>query len=444
MDVILAEPKPVSRFAERVGLLGTERAFQLVSVVREVEAERGERVIRCNLGQPDFPLPTHIRRAVQRALDQGHTGYCDAQGLPELRTAIARDVGARRRLDVDPERVVVFPGARTPIGFAYLAYVEPGDEVVYPSPGYPLFESFAEAFGAVPRPLLLDSASDFRVHPAALAELLTERTRLVFLNDPSNPTGGVVGRDGLRELADTILARAPADVRVYSDESYEAIVFDGLEHASIASCPGMEARTIIASGASKTYSWTGGRVGWAIYPTVEEARVQRKLNINFFASLPPYNQIGARVALESPESAPAVRRMVEAFQERRDALVPELDRIPGVRCPVPRGAFYLFPDVSEALEALGAVKAHRRLPPGLGEATSPSTLFTLFLLYRYGVATMDRRSFGVRGSRNQHYVRISIATGLDDLREAAARIAAALGDRDGFEKFVRTAPRLTL
>src|SRR5690606_3422610 len=211
-----------------------------------------------------------------------------------------------------------------------------------------------------------------------LAPLLSERTRLVFLNFPSNPTGGVATRDQLEGIAGAILDSTPPHVRVYSDESYEAITFDGDTHVSIASMPGMEDRTIIASGVSKTYAWTGGRVGWAVYPTVEEARVHRRLAINFFASIPPYNQWGAVEALTSPESPPAIARMVDAFQRRRDLVLERLREIPGVTCATPRGAFYAFPDVGEALGRLGALDAFDALPADVKARTSPATLFQLF------------------------------------------------------------------
>jgi aspartate aminotransferase len=438
----MARP-PATLYSSRTGLLGTERAFKLVSRIREVE-EDGRPVVRVNLGQPDFALPAHIRRAVQEALDAGHTGYCDAQGLPELRRTIAREMGGARGLDVDPDRVVVYPGARAPIGFAQQTYVEPGDEVVYPSPGYPLFESFIPYVGARPVPLRLERESGFAVRPSDLEAVLGPRTKLVFLNSPSNPTGGVLEEEDLAGIAEVILAGARPDVRIYSDETYEAILFDGARHRSIASLPHMEERTILVSGVSKTYSWTGGRVGWAIYPTVEEAAVHRNLNINYFASISPYNQIGAKVALESPESPPAVQAMVDAFQERRDVVVAELEALPGVRCLEPRGAFYLFPDIGGLLEGLGAMEAFDALESGVRETTSPSTLFALFLLYRYRVAAMDRRSFGVLGSEGQHFLRISIATDLADLRLAVARIAEAAEDAEGFRAFVREGRRLTL
>ncbi|HZD05500.1 MAG TPA: aminotransferase class I/II-fold pyridoxal phosphate-dependent enzyme, partial [Longimicrobiales bacterium] len=258
------------------------------------------------------------------------------------------------------------------------------------------------------------------------------------------PTGGVATPAQLRSVAAVIRHATPEDVRVYSDETYEAIVFDGREHHSIASLPGMEERTIIVSGVSKTYSWTGGRVGWAVYPTVEEARTHRNLNINYFASISPYNQIGARVALESPESGPAVERMVTAFQERRDVTVALLNEVEGVRCLKPQGAFYVFPNVEGLLDRVGAIDAYEELEDGIRERTSPATLFQLFLLFRHGVATMDRRSFGVLESEGQHFLRVSIATGREDLKRAVEIMDRAGRDADGFRAFVRDGRHLAL
>lgn len=429
-------------FAERVSRIGTEEAFKLGPLLREVEAD-GRRVIRCNLGQPDFPLPAHITEAVVAALRAGHTTYCDPQGLPELREAIAASMGRGRGLDIDPRRVVVYPGSRPSIGLTQHAYVRAGDEVVYPTPGYPLYESFVEYVGGTPVPVPLHEATGFALTGDELAPHLSPRTRLVYLNFPSNPTGGVASPEQLAGIARAILEATPPTTRVYSDEAYEAITFDGARHASIASVPGMAERTIIASAVSKTYSWTGGRVGWAVFPTVEEALVQRNLNINYYASIPPYSQLGAKVALESPESPPAIAAMVEAFQRRRDLVVAGLNRIPGVRCQMPKGAFYAFPNIAGVVDALGADAAWRALPDGVRGHSSPSTLVALFLLYRYRVATMDRRSFGVRGSEGQHYLRLSVATGDDDLREALRRLEQAAGDATGFNDFVGSGERLT-
>jgi len=429
--------------ADRIGFIGTEEAFSLGARIAEVESA-GHRVIKVNLGQPDFPLPEHVADAVIRAIRDGATTYSDPQGLPELRNAIAVSVGADRGLDIDPERVVVFPGGRPPIGFAQHAYVEPGDEVVYPTPGYPLFESFIDYVGAVPVPVPLFEENGFSLSGEDLEPHLSPRTKLVYLNFPSNPTGGVATAEHLGEIGEVIKQKAHPDVRVFSDEAYEAIVFDGRKHVSIASLPGMQQVTIIASGASKTYSWTGGRIGWAVYPTVAEAKVMRRLNINYFASIPPYNQIGAQVALESPESPTAIRAMVEAFQRRRDIVVAALDAIDGVACQTPGGAFYVFPNVGGALHQVGAVEIYEGLDPHLRAHTSPATIFQLFLLYRYQTATMDRRSFCIRGSEGQHFLRLSIATGEDDLREAVSRIAAAAQDVEGLADYVRSGGRLTL
>ena len=434
---------PIPLFADRVHRIGTEAALALGTLIAEIEA-KGERVIRCNLGQPDFPVPKHITDAVKRALEAGLTTYCDPQGIPELRSAVARSLSEKHGLDIGPERVVVYPGGRPPIGFAHMAYSEAGQEVIYPSPGYPLFESFVPYFRCTPVPVMLEEEDGFSLTRTSLEPLLSDKTGLIFLNFPSNPTGAVATRTQLEELSELILDKTDVNVRVYSDEAYEAITFDGDEHISIASMPGMEARTIIASGCSKTYAWTGGRVGWAVYPTPEEAQVHSKLVINFFASIPPYNQWGAIEALESPESGPAIRRMVDAFQRRRDLVVAGLNEIEGITCQNPKGAFYAFPNVGGALESIGVLDAYDRLPERIRSDSSPATLFQLFLLHRYHVATLDRRSFNALGSEGQHFLRMSTASHDDDLVEAVRRMAIAAQDADGFQSFVRAGAQLTL
>ena len=327
-------------FANRVKLMGTEAAFGFGSRILDVEKADRASVIRCNLGQPDFPLPGHIADAVIGAIRDGQTTYCDPQGTPELRAALARKIAHDRDLDeIDPERVVVFPGARPSIGFAQQAYCEQGDEIIYPTPGYPLYESYIPYVGAKPVPIHLREDHGFSLTTEELEPLISDQTRLIYLNFPSNPTGGVASREQIEALAELILEKTPPHVRVYSDEAYEAIVFDGEDHFSIGSVPGMEERTIIASAVSKTYSWTGGRVGWAVYPTVREAKVHRNLNINYFASIPPYNQVGHQVALESPESDVAIRQMAEAFQRRRDQVVAGLNHIEGLIASFPRVRF---------------------------------------------------------------------------------------------------------
>jgi aspartate/methionine/tyrosine aminotransferase len=429
-------------FANRVRQIGTENAFKIGPYINEVAAT-GRKVIRCNLGEPDFPLPQHIRDEVKRQLDNDMTHYVDPQGILPLREAIAADVGATRGIEVTPDRVVVFPGGKPPIGFSQEVYCNPGDEVIYPSPGFPIYESFTAYLGLKPVPLHLDERKGFAFNGDDLAPLITPRTKLIILNFPSNPTGGVASRAQLESIAGVILAKAPPDVRVYSDEIYENILFDGSVHQSIASIPGMAARTIIASGASKSYSWTGGRVGWAVLPTVEEALMFKTLNINYFSCIPGYNQMGARLAIESPESKPAIQRMVRAFQERRDEVVKALNAMDGIRCQVPKGAFYVFPNIGGLCEGLGAIELHDGLPADVRAKTSPATLVQMFLLFRYAVATMDRRAFGVIGAEGRHFLRISVATGLDDLKEGMERIRAAAQDADGFAAFVREGRRLS-
>lgn len=430
----VAKENFVTLFADRMRLIDTENAFAIGPAIREAEAG-GERVIRCNIGEPDFELPDHIREEVKRQLDACNTHYSDPQGTPGLREAISQQISETRGIEASADRVVVFPGAKPSIGFCQHAYVGVGDEVIYPSPGFPIYESFTRYVGAVPKPLHLHEEAGFTLGGGDLEKLISDRTTLIYLNFPSNPTGGVASPEQLRELADVIRRRAPTDVRVYSDEVYEHILFDGAEHHSIASVPGMAAKTIIVSGVSKSYSWTGGRVGWAVFPTEEEASGFRNLNINYFSCMPAYNQEAARVAITSPESVTYVEEMRNAFQARRDVVVNALNEIEGVSCQMPRGAFYVFPNIAGACERIGVIEAFESLPRETRERTSPSTLFQLFLLFRYHVATMDRRSFGRIGADDKHYIRISVATALEDLEEAMVRIGAASADRDGFADF---------
>jgi len=421
-------------FAARTLLLGSENAFRIGPQIKALE-DQGLRVVKCNLGEPDFPLAPHIAEEVKRQIDLGLTHYCDPQGILPLREAVARTMGRRRGIPVTPDRVVVFPGAKPPIGLAQQVYCDPGDEVIYPSPGFPIYESFTTYVGARPRPLHLREEAGFSFSGRDLEPLISRRTRVIILNFPSNPTGSVVTRGQLESIADVIRRKAPPRARVYSDEIYEDILFDGNEHHSIASLPGMAERTIIVSGVSKSYAWTGGRVGWAVFPTVEEATVFKNLNINYFSCIPAYNQMGAKMALESPLSRGSVSRMREAFTQRRDLMVAGLNAIAGIRCANPGGAFYLFPNIAGMCAALGAIEAHRGLPAAVRRRTSPSTLVQMFLLWRHQVATMDRRSFGALGSEGMHYLRLSIATGMDELKAGLERIRAAAADRRGFQAF---------
>lgn len=424
----------MSLFSKRAELIDTENAFKIGPQIRAIE-EQGKRVIKCNLGEPDFPVPEFIKEEVKRQLDIDNTHYCDPQGIPSLRKAIAKHFSETRGIQATPDRVVVFPGAKPPIGLCQQTYCNPGDEIVYPSPGFPIYESFVHYLEAKPVPIHLKEEKNFALSGEDIQPLLTKKTKMIFLNYPSNPTGGVASAEQLRGIAQIIRGRCSDEVRVFSDEVYEHIVFDGAKHHSIISCPGMEKITILVSGASKSYSWTGGRLGWALFPTVEEAEVFRNVNINYFSCTAAYNQEGARLALESPLSQNSIRHMVTIFQERRDLIVNGLNSIKGIRCQKPKGAFYAFPNVIDVCQNLGIMDAFQGLSKEIREKTSPSTLLQMFLLHEYQVATMDRKSFGRVGSENFHYLRLSFATDTESLREGLKRIAGAAQNRKGFGQF---------
>jgi aspartate aminotransferase len=421
-------------FSKRAGLIDTENAFKIGPQIRAVE-EQGKKVIKCNLGEPDFPVPEFVKEEVKRQLDLDNTHYCDPQGIPSLRKAIAEHFSRTRGIQASSDRVVVFPGAKPPIGLCQQTYCNPGDEIVYPSPGFPIYESFIHYLEAKPVPIHLKEEKNFALSGEDIRPFLTKKTKMVYLNYPSNPTGGVASPEQLREIAQVIRGRCSDKVRVFSDEVYEHIIFDGAKHHSIISCPGMEKITILVSGASKSYSWTGGRLGWALFPTDEEAEIFRNVNINYFSCTAAYNQEGARLALESALSEEAIRRMVNIFQERRDLVVDGLNSAKGIRCQKPKGAFYVFPNVADVCKNLGIMDAFQSLPTKMRKKTSPSTLLQMFLLYEHQVATMDRKSFGRVGSEKFHYLRLSFATDTESLREGLKRIATAAQDRKGFGQF---------
>ena len=422
--------------ARRMRHLGTENAFKLGDDIQRC-VDRGLDVIRFNLGAPDFNSPPHLNRVAMEALDAGHASYCDPAGILPFREAIAAHFTRTRGVEVTPDRVVVTTGAKPPIGYTMQTYVDEGDEVIYPSPGFPIYESWVQFVGAVPVPLLLTDDRDFSFTADDLAALVTERTKVIILCSPSNPTGGVLSRDELAGIAEVIRDRCRPDVRIYSDEIYEQILFDGLEHESIVAHPGMPERTVVASGHSKGFAMTGWRLGWAVLPTPEEAAVFKRININIVSCVPPFLQEAGAAAYEDPASAGEVARMVAAFQRRRDWIVPALNEVPGVRCLMPKGAFYVFPDVSGLCERLGVYEAHAALPDAARGRTSPAGMLQMFLLYRYGVATMDRASFGRIGAGGQDFLRMSIANSMDDIRRGVSRLRRAADDADGFAGFAR-------
>ena len=422
--------------AGRMSRLGTENAFSLGDDIQRC-VDRGMDVIRFNLGAPDFRSSPRLNRVAAAALDAGRSGYCDPAGIPPFRRAVAEHVGRTRGVEADPERVVVTPGAKPPIGYTLQTYVDEGDEVVYPTPGFPIYESWIQFVGAAPVPLALSADRNFVFTADDLAPLVGERTKLVILCSPSNPTGSVLSRDDLAGIAELVRERCRPDVRIYSDEIYEQILFDGLEHESIVSHPGMCERTVLASGLSKGFAMTGWRLGWAVLPTREEAAIFKRLNINVMSCVPPFLQEAGAAAYEDPEEE-EVRRMVAAFERRRDWIVPALNAIPGVRCRTPKGAFYVFPDVSGMCARLGAYEACESFHKGARSRTTPAGMLQMFLLYRYGVASMDRASFGRIGAEGQDCLRLSVANGMDDIRRGVARIAEAAEDPEGFAEFVES------
>jgi aspartate/methionine/tyrosine aminotransferase len=317
-----------------------------------------------------------------------------------------------------------------------LTYVNPGDEVIYPSPGFPIYESCITFVGGVPVPLHLEEEKGFRFDAADLERLITPKTRVLMINSPSNPTGGVLTEEDLQGIARVIREKADPGIRIYSDEVYEHIIFEGGEHESILSIPGMAKNTILVSGHSKTYAMTGWRLGYAVLPTVEEAMVFRQLNINIISCTPPFIQEAGKAAIDNEENKGIITAMVNEFEKRRDMVVDGLNRIDGIQCNKPEGAFYVFPNIGEACRKLGVLDAYGKLPTETRKRTSPSTLFQMFALYHHGVATMDRRSFGVIGSEGKHYLRLSTATDRESLKEGLRRIEAASLDSEGFERFM--------
>jgi aspartate aminotransferase len=382
------------RLADRMTGIGSESAFEAAARARALEAT-GRSVIHLEIGEPDFETPANVRAAAKRALDDGWTHYGPFLGLPALREAIAADVTARKGFDARADRVVVVPGGKPVMFFALLALAQAGDEVVYPDPGFPIYESMARFVGARPVPYAITQENDFRVDLDELEGLVNERTRLLIINSPANPTGGVFTRSDIERVADLVL-RHP-ELTVLADEIYGRIVHDG-EHVSIASFPGLAERTIVLDGFSKTYAMTGWRMGYAILP---EPLVEPfgKLVINSVSCVSSFSQVAAIEALTGPQGD--VEAMVREFRARRDIVVDGLNGIPGIECAVPAGAFYVFPRVS-------------------GTGISGDT-FADRLLDEAGVCVLGGQAFGHAGG---DHVRISYATSRENLAAAIERIGA--------------------
>ncbi len=382
--------------AERCRRMGTEAAFRVFARAKTLEAQ-GRDIIHLEMGEPDFATPEHIKEACRQALADGHTGYAPAGGLPALRAAIAAHVARTRGIEVDPAQVVITPGGKPVIFYTYLALVEPGDEVIYPDPGFPIFESMTDALGATRKPWFPGSGTSSRPDLDALATLMGPKTKLLVINSPGNPTGVVYTEAELARIAELCVAH---DVICLSDEIYSRILF-GAEHVSIATQPGMAERTVILDGFSKTWSMTGWRLGYAVAPA-ELAVVYEKLMTNSNSCAVHFVQHAALAALAGPDDE--VASMVRAFEARRDALVEGLSAMPGVTCDLPQGSFFAFADVrGTGLDA--RVLADR-------------------LLEEAGVACVEGPAFGEGGDG---CIRFSFAAGVSRIREATRRMAELLG-----------------
>jgi aspartate/methionine/tyrosine aminotransferase len=389
-----AEERPV-KFAARMNRLGTETAFEVLARAKRLEAE-GRSIVHLEIGQPDFPTPGHVVEAGVKALRDGHTGYTPAPGLIELREAIAEHVSKTIGLETVPDEVVVTPGAKPIMFFAFLAFVEPGDEVVYPNPGFPIYESMLDFVGARRVPLVLRGEDGFRVDVDALERLVTPRTRLLILNTPGNPTGGAVDPEDLPRIAEICRRH---DVVVLSDEIYSRILFGG-RHVSIATLDGMRERTILLDGFSKAYSMTGWRLGYGVMPAPCAARFSQ-LMVNSASCTANFVQRAGIAALRGPQDA--VTNMVAEFRRRRDVIVEGLNAIPGFDCASPDGAFYVFPSIAGTGVRSGEL-ANR-------------------LLTEAGVACLAGTCFGEHG---EGYLRFSFANSTENIRVALDRIRGVL------------------
>ncbi len=381
------------RQASRMQSIGTESAFEVTARARALEAT-GRHIVYLQIGEPDFDTPANVREAAKDALDAGETHYAPFAGIPALREAIADDATARKGFPVTPDRVFVTVGGKGVMLYAILGLVDPGDEVIVPDPGYPIYESLTRFVGATAVPIPIRMENQFRLDVEELARLITPRTRLLIINSPANPTGGVLTRADLERIAE--LAEEH-DLWVMTDEIYGRILYDGAEHISFASLPRMAERTIVLDGFSKTFAMTGWRLGYAVVPeSLKE--VYGELVINTISCAPTFAQVGAVEALVGPQDD--VDAMVVEFKARRDLIVEGLNEINGIKCATPLGAFYAFPDIS-GTGLTGAEFAER-------------------LLTESDVCVLAGTAFG--GVGDQH-IRISYANSRENLTEALNRIS---------------------
>jgi aspartate/methionine/tyrosine aminotransferase len=380
------------RLAKRLDELGTETAFEVLAKAKDLESQ-GHSVVHLEIGEPDMDTPSHITRAAIKALTDGHTHYGPAAGLPELREIIAKDVAFTRKIDVVPEQVIVTPGAKPIIFFTLLSLVEPGDEVIYPNPGFPIYESMIRFCGAKPIPIPFTENNGYKLDLDRLASKINNRTKVVIINSPHNPTGSVMSRKDVETLS-TILSNNE-HIHVLSDEIYKHIIYNK-NHHSIASMRDLASRTIILDGFSKTYAMTGWRLGYGVFPKYLVPHIT-KLITNSVSCTASFIQIAAIQALTGTQQP--ITDMVNEFKMRRDLIVKGLQKIKGINCPRPDGAFYVFPDISQT--GIGSQEFQDR---ALAEAK---------------VALLSGTSFGENG---EGYVRLSYANSQKNILSAIERL----------------------
>ena len=383
------------KYAARMSRLKGEAAFAVLARARELERQ-GRDIIHLEIGEPDFPTPQHIKDAAYQAMLDGYTKYGPSAGFPEVREAIAADVTARHGIPVDPAEVVVTVGAKPILFYTILAVADEEAEVIYPDPGFPSYESVIGFAGARPVPIQLRQEDEFRLNVDRLLGLVSDRTRLIILNSPHNPTGSVLTRQDLEQIAEVCLER---DLWVLSDEPYSLVIYDR-EHTSIASLPGMRERTVLLDGFSKRYSMTGWRLGYAV-ANMEMIPKLALLQNNDTSCCPSFVQMAGLAALRGPQDC--VAEMVAEFRARRDLIVEGLNALPGVSCVLPYGAFYAFPDIT-------------------GTGRSEAELAEV-LLHEAGVALLPGTAFGAAG---QGFLRLSYVNSQDNIRRALERMEAVL------------------
>lgn len=377
--------------------LGTESAFEVLARANKLSAE-GKDIINLGIGQPDFKTPDHIVDAAVRALRDGHHGYTPANGIIECREAVAADIAERRDVNIDPDQIMIVPGGKVTMFFAIVMFGEQGTEIIYPNPGFPIYESVINFTGAKPVPMALHEANNFSFSADEVLDLITPATRLLVINSPSNPTGGYVPREELDKLA-AGLEQHP-HVTVMSDEIYDRLLYDDREHVSMLEYESLRDRLIVLNGWSKTYAMTGWRIGYGVWPKDLIASATR-LSINCHSCVNAAAQFAGVAALTGPQDA--VDAMVAAFDERRQVIMRELNEIPGFSCVEPSGAFYAFPNISGT--QFSAQELQDRL------------------LSQAGVALIAGTSFGVQG---EGYLRFSYANSEENILTAIERIKASL------------------